>query len=89
MEIKIHLTNDKFKKLVENGRVQFDLHNEDEGHCVVNVTKINPVTVPNFLQVRIGNSPETITVAVKNISEEELREVGRQFTEDLVAKSKR
>ena len=52
-------------------------------------TEINPVTVPNFLQVRIGNSNETITVAIKDISEEELREVGQQFTEDLVAKSKR
>ena len=39
MEIKIHLTNDKFKKLVKNGRIQFDLYNEDEGHCVVTVTK--------------------------------------------------
>lgn len=51
-------------------------------------TEITQPTVPNFLQVRIG-SKEVIEVAVKDFSEEELREVGKRWTEDLVAKAKR
>lgn len=52
-------------------------------------TEINQPNVPNFFQVRIGDSKETVTVSVKSFSEEELREVGRKWTEDLVAKAKR
>lgn len=52
-------------------------------------TQINQPAVPNFLQVRIGGAKETVTVSVRDLSEEELREVGRRCTEDLVAKAKR
>lgn len=52
-------------------------------------TEITTPTTPNFLQVRIGNSKELVTVAVKDLSEEELKEVGKKWTEDLLAKAKR
>lgn len=49
---------------------------------------VNP-SVPNFISVRIGNSKEVVAVPVKDFSEEELREIGKRWTEDLVAKSRR
>jgi len=38
MEIRIEMTQAQITKL-ESGRVEFDLHNEDEGHCHIVVTK--------------------------------------------------
>ena len=52
-------------------------------------TEVITPTVPNFLQVRIGQTNEPVTVSVKDLTEAELREVGKQWTEDLVAKAKR
>lgn len=52
-------------------------------------TEIIQPTVPNFLKVRVGNNKELVTVAVKDLSEEDLRAVGERFTEDLVIKAKR
>jgi hypothetical protein len=52
-------------------------------------TEVITPTVPNYLQVRIGNTNEPVTVPVKDFTEEELREVGKKYTENLVAKSRR
>jgi len=52
-------------------------------------TEIQQPAVPAFLKVRLGSGSETTLVPVKDFSEEELREVGRRWTEDLVARSKR
>ena len=49
---------------------------------------VNP-SVPNFIQVRVGNKKEVVTVPVQDFSEEELREIGKRWTEDLVAKGRR
>lgn len=51
-------------------------------------TEIVVPSTPNFLQVRIG-SKEVVTVPIKDFSEDELRDIGKKWTEELVAKSRR
>lgn len=52
-------------------------------------TEVITPTVPNFIHVRIGNNKEVVYAAVKDFTEAELREIGKKWTEDLVAKSRR
>lgn len=51
-------------------------------------TEIQTPTTPNFIQVRIGKDQST-TVPISDFSEEELREIGKKWTEDLVASARK
>jgi len=51
-------------------------------------TEIQTPTTPNFIQVRIGRQ-ESNTVPISDFSEEELREIGKKWTEDLVASARK
>jgi len=50
-------------------------------------TEIKIPAAPNFLQVSVAG--EEVKVSVTNISEEELKEVGRKWTLLLLSNSKR
>lgn len=50
--------------------------------------KIQTPTTPNFIKVRVG-SKEEVTLPISDFTEEELREVGRKWTEELIISAKR
>ena len=51
-------------------------------------TEIKTPTTPNFLTVEIGKK-ETVTVPIADFTEEELQEVGKRWTADLVESARR
>lgn len=51
-------------------------------------TEIKTPSTPHHLTVEIGKK-ETVTVPIGDFTEEELREVGKKWTEDLIAGARR
>jgi hypothetical protein len=51
-------------------------------------TEIQTPTTPNFIHVQIGKD-QSNTVPISDFSEEELREIGKKWTEDLVVSARR
>lgn len=49
--------------------------------------KIVTPTVPNFIKVEVGK--ESVMLSVAEFSEEELKKIGEEWTQDLITKSKR
>lgn len=52
-------------------------------------TEIITPSTPNYVQVRLGRNKEVVTISVKDLNEEDLVEIGKKWTADLVAKARR
>ncbi len=51
-------------------------------------TNIVTPTIPAFLKVEVGKK-ECVTVSITDFTKEELEEVGRKWTVDLIAKQRK
>ena len=50
--------------------------------------EIQTPSTPNFIKVRVG-SKEEVTLPISDFTDEELREVGRKWTKELIISAKR
>lgn len=51
-------------------------------------TEIETPTIPNFVRVRVGKQ-ETVTIPISELTEEQIREIGERWTNDLITSAKR
>lgn len=51
-------------------------------------TEIETPTIPNFVRVRVGKQ-ETVTIPISELAEEQIREIGERWTNDLITSAKR
>lgn len=51
-------------------------------------TEIIMPTTPNFISVRVGKQ-EVVKLSISEFNEQELREIGEKWTNDLIADSKK
>ena len=51
--------------------------------------EIEPPTTPNFLRNKVKGREKAILIPIQDLTDEELEEIGKEFTENLIKSAKK